>query len=276
MADLCVQAILMDAIKRAAPSDHIIAEEDLEHIPPHLLPEVQKVLSGIGLSLADLPKRGADGPLDHRRFWAIDPIDGTKGFMRNGQYAICVALIEDGQVTASFIACPNYPIEQESEPGAVFVALKGRGAVMLSLRGASMTRLEGRIEPMQGSRLCQSFEASHTSHDAARALILALHLDPEPIRMDSQCKYCLLAQGRAGLYFRKVPREDYVEKVWDHAPGYLLVRETGGQVTDFAGQDILFTCDSLLRSVRGGIIASKFSPADHRGVLDYLEGALLS
>ena len=41
------------------------------------------------------------------RFWTLDPIDGTKGFLRGEQYAVALALIVDGRVAVAALACPN-------------------------------------------------------------------------------------------------------------------------------------------------------------------------
>src|SRR6185436_9202605 len=50
------------------------------------------------------------------RFWTLDPIDGTKGFLRNEQYAVALALIVDGRVTVSALACPNLPLDASAGP----------------------------------------------------------------------------------------------------------------------------------------------------------------
>ncbi len=65
------------------------------------------------------------------RHWALDPIDGTKGFLRGGQYAVCLALIEDGVVQLGVIGCPNLPLnhnEPEGEKGSLFIAVRNQGA----------------------------------------------------------------------------------------------------------------------------------------------------
>lgn len=66
------------------------------------------------------------------RVWALDPIDGTKGFLRQGQYAVCLALLEQGSPVLGVIGCPNLPVDfknpSSSEKGVVFVAVKGQGA----------------------------------------------------------------------------------------------------------------------------------------------------
>lgn len=67
--------------------------------------------------------------------WTIDPIDGTKGFLRGEQYAVCLSLIVDAQVKVGVIGCPNLPIDPEnpdSGRGCIFVAVKGQGAEQVS------------------------------------------------------------------------------------------------------------------------------------------------
>lgn len=63
--------------------------------------------------------------------WTIDPIDGTKGFLRGEQYAVCLSLIVDAQVQVGVIGCPNLPADPanpELGQGCIFVAVKGHGA----------------------------------------------------------------------------------------------------------------------------------------------------
>ena len=63
--------------------------------------------------------------------WTIDPIDGTKGFLRGEQYAVCLSLIVDAQAQLGVIGCPNLPVDPfnpESKRGCIFVAVKGCGA----------------------------------------------------------------------------------------------------------------------------------------------------
>ena len=72
--------------------------------------------------------------------WTIDPIDGTKGFLRGEQYAVCLALIVDAQVKVGVIGCPNMPpadpplstTGNPEERGCIFVAVRGHGAEQVS------------------------------------------------------------------------------------------------------------------------------------------------
>ena len=63
--------------------------------------------------------------------WTIDPIDGTKGFLRGEQYAVCLSLIVDSIVQVGVIGCPNLPVNPENPEqgtGCIFVAVRGQGA----------------------------------------------------------------------------------------------------------------------------------------------------
>ncbi len=69
------------------------------------------------------------------RFWTLDPIDGTKGFLRGEQYAVALALVVDGRVVVAALACPNLSAHEEPETeksltpsGAIFWAVLGGGA----------------------------------------------------------------------------------------------------------------------------------------------------
>jgi hypothetical protein len=65
------------------------------------------------------------------RFWTLDPIDGTKGFLRGEQYAVCLALIENGQVQVAIQGCPNLLRnihDPSSTRGSLFIAVRGQGA----------------------------------------------------------------------------------------------------------------------------------------------------
>jgi 3'(2'), 5'-bisphosphate nucleotidase len=58
------------------------------------------------------------------RYWTLDPIDGTKGFLRGDQYAIALALVEHGEVVLGVLGCPNLP-NPDGSRGAIFAAGDG-------------------------------------------------------------------------------------------------------------------------------------------------------
>jgi len=103
------------------------------------------------------------------RFWTLDPIDGTKGFLRKGQYAICLALVVDGEVVLGVIGCPNLPVDMKNEKGergCIFVAVKDQGAFQRPLKGGPETRISvSKVDNPAEASFCESVEAGHSSHD---------------------------------------------------------------------------------------------------------------
>ena len=68
--------------------------------------------------------------------WTLDPIDGTKGFLRGEQYAVCLALLVNARVELGVMGCPNLPVSAADPQGArgcIFVAVRGHGAYQLPL-----------------------------------------------------------------------------------------------------------------------------------------------
>ena len=86
-----------------------------------------------------------------------------------------------------------------------------------------------------------------------------------PLRMDSQVKYGILSRGEAARVFMRFPPSAYREKIWDHAPGFVIVEEAGGRVTDAAGDRLDFSLGRYLDSMKDGIVAGP--PAVHAAIV---------
>jgi len=189
------------------------------------------------------------------RFWTLDPIDGTKGFLRDEQYAIALALIEDGKVVLGILGCPNLPRNLEkpdAQKGCLFIAVKGGGTVTRPLdnpeeRPVAVTGID---DPCRAI-VCESVEPSHSSRTDSDKFREILKIESPPIRMDSQCKYGLVARGDSSIYLRIPTSSDYTEKVWDHAAGWIIVEEAGGRVTDVFGNPVDFSVGRSLESNKG-------------------------
>jgi 3'(2'), 5'-bisphosphate nucleotidase len=82
------------------------------------------------------------------------------------------------------------------------------------------------------------------------------------VRIDSQCKYAVVARDQADAYLRLPTRKGYVEKIWDHAAGSIIATEAGAIVTDVAGQPLDFTRGTRLEANRGVVCASAGLHAD--------------
>jgi 3'(2'), 5'-bisphosphate nucleotidase len=113
-----------------------------------------------------------------------------------------------------------------------------------------------RSDPSE-ARLMRSFESGHTNVSQIDLFAQALGIQAEPVRMDSQAKYAVLAAGKGDLLLRLISasKPDYKEKIWDQAAGSLVVEEAGGRITDLNGQPLDFTAGRTLARNRG-ILAS--------------------
>jgi 3'(2'), 5'-bisphosphate nucleotidase len=241
VADFGSQALICGAIGDAFPDDCIVAEEDSEALKesPRLRSRVTNYVNrfteGSASQVCDWIDRG-NGEVS-QRFWTLDPIDGTKGFLRRNQYAVALALIVDGEVKFGLLACPNLPQawdDAAAEQGCLLVAAQGKGAYMCGLDGKLLKQIRVAEIPL---RFAESFEASHGDHDAHVRMTQKLGITAAPIQIDSQAKYGLVARGEASVYMRLPhPRTpNYRECIWDHAAGIIIVEEAGGTVTDMHG-----------------------------------------
>lgn len=245
VADFGAQAVVCKIIAEPFPNDAVVGEEGSaalreEKNAAHLEKVVAFVSQQMpcdGETVCEWIDRGAGEA--QGRYWVLDPIDGTKGFLRNDQYAVALALIENGQVQWGFLACPALPNAQGE--GSIFVAQRDAGAKMYSLDGNDLGEIRVSAQTdVTGARLAESVESAHTNQGLAAQLRENLSIGAEPVRMDSQAKYAAVARGDAEIYLRspnsKTP--DYRENIWDHAAGYLVVHEAGGRVSDVHGNPL--------------------------------------
>jgi 3'(2'), 5'-bisphosphate nucleotidase len=192
------------------------------------------------------------------RFWTLDPIDGTKGYLRGQQYAISLALVMNGQVSLGALCCPNFwPEGSSAGRGAVFFAVKGEGANVCCLDQAGeaqQVKVSDTAEPAAAT-FCESFEPEHTSHSIGAKVREILRTTAPPVRVDSQAKYALVATGLADVYLRTPTIQGYEEKIWDHAAGALVLAEAGGRVTDLTGRTLEFNHGRTL-SNNCGVLAT--------------------
>ena len=192
--------------------------------------------------------------------WTIDPIDGTKGFLRGEQYAVCLSLIVDSIVQVGVIGCPNLPVDPahpEAGTGCIFSAVRGQGAQQLTLSGSDPTPIRIPVSTPETFNFLESVEAAHSSHSFNDRVSSLLNVSRSPTRMDSQAKYGCLARGDGGAYLRMPTGVGYREKIWDHAPGQILVEEAGGIVSDSRGKPLDFGLGRTLGENFGVIDAGK-------------------
>lgn len=264
VADFSVQALIGRRLAEAFPDEPLVAEEesDLLASEPEILAEVagwvaRRVPGADSGHLRSWIDRGTSRP--ERRFWTLDPIDGTKGFLRGDQYVVALAYIEEGRVLLGALGCPNYEIPRLNGKGSVFAALRGAGCRASALLGDDgfeelRVSAEGNIEQ---ARVLRSVEASHTNVSQFDELVRRLGVKAPPVCLDSQAKYGALAAGHGELMLRLLSpaRPGYREKIWDHAAGSIVVEEAGGRVTDLSGKALDFGLGRRLEE-NAGVVAS--------------------
>ncbi|KNF02130.1 3'(2'),5'-bisphosphate nucleotidase [Puccinia striiformis f. sp. tritici PST-78] len=299
VGDYTVQALVNFILSKYFPNDEIVGEEDTSELlnttdKKHLQQIIDFTNQGLKedrlsttsdeekwtkfrdqsalnekelVDLIDLGQSQGGKEGKNRRFWTLDPIDGTKGFLRGGQYAICLALVVDGEVVLGVIGTPNLPLKgittstADETVGALFLAEKDSGAFQRPLDSDDYTQIQMAPRNMpdlaKEGTFCESVEAAHSDQhltvDIAKELgMLNSH---DPIRIDSQAKYCVLARGDSDIYLRFPTQADYQEKIWDHAAGNIMLSESGGKVGDLNGKALDFSCGRTLSNNYQGFLA---------------------
>ncbi len=209
-------------------------------------------------------------------YWTLDPIDGTKGFLRGGQYSVCLAWIEGGEVTLGVLGCPNLsldfgrPFDDPDPHGSIYFASAHEGA--WEMRGDAERSGAVRLERLHRTeneplRLCESVDGSHTSHDVAERAMGKLGELAEPLRLDGQGKYAVVARGQADVYLR-LPRGGYIERIWDHAAGALISHEAGCAASDARGAQLEFGHGAGMDANRGVVVTAQELHGPVIGALD--------
>lgn len=262
VADFAAQAVICRALAEACPGIPVVAEEDAARLRMpdqaamrarlrHFLPDDDEsdILAAVDYG------NGAPGAL----FFTLDPIDGTKGFLRGGQYAQALALVRGGEVVMGWLGCPNLEGAEPGSPGVMLTAERGAGGRASGFDGTDLGPLV--MAPGGGDalvRFLESVESGHSNHDIQERVVSRFGGRGRIVRADSQAKYAMLALGRAEVYLRlpSPSSPDYREKIWDHAAGALMVETAGGTVTDAFGRPLDFTCGRKLLNNRGVVAAT--------------------
>ncbi len=270
IADFTSQAVICSILNKSFPDIPIVGEEESTDLKK---PENSEVLNKINnflknekdiflslyqkniLKSIDL----GNGKPDNNIFWTLDPIDGTKGFLRGEQYAVALALIKNGKVVLGISGCPNLDIEGENgDEGFIFYAVLNEGSFKLNCQ-TDKTEKIAVTDHLEKSkmRFVQSYESGHGNLELQVEIAKKMEIKEPPVQLDSQVKYGIVASGNAEIYLR-IPNPkspDYKEKIWDHAAGSLIVEEAGGIVSDIVGKPLDFSLGSTL-SANTGILAT--------------------
>ncbi len=199
---------------------------------------------------------------DPRRFWVIDPLDGTSNYLHGiPHYCVSIALVADGEPTDAVIFDPLR--------NDLFTASRGSGAQLNEKR----IRVTDRKD-LAGALVNTGFPPRERARVSAQLKCVdALLAQAEDIRRSGSAALDLayVACGRADAYF------EAGVKAWDVAAGVLLVREAGGKVCDFRGANTarmdgsgpetrqlvagnLKVCDALQKLIVNSGYAAAFDP----------------
>ncbi len=299
LADMGIQALAGALLEQHLPGAVLVAEEDTDHLKtPEGVEDLEKITAYVHSFFphADPGKvhlwieRGQvkpNSPLENSKvnwtspgnlpseenrcqdkpagsFWTLDPIDGTKGFLRGGQYATALAFIQNGKVELAAIGCPELELEGHKAlgKGVGIFAARGRGCWAAPIEGLKeplkWVRLEvSKCREIRQARILDSFDPGHKNTEKSQRIYEALGILAKPILMDSMAKHAVIASGGAEIFFRTLPRKDpgHREKIWDVAAGALAIGEAGGRVTDLEGRELDFGA-GLTLAKNPGLVAT--------------------
>jgi len=199
-ADHAAEAIIVAGLRKLTPDTPVVAEEEMA---AGRIPVIE------------------EGP-----FWLVDPLDGTKEFIkRNGEFTVNIALIEDGRPTLGIVLAPA--------SDTLWRGAMGLGADK-SEKGGAFTRIATRPQPIDGLTCCAS--RSHAIYSdldiwfGREGLSVA-----ERVQVGSSLKFCLIAEGKADIYPRFGPTNE-----WDTAAGQGVLEAAGGEVVTTDGKPLLY------------------------------------
>lgn len=291
LADFAAQALIIAAMHHTFPNDRFIGEEDSKALrtDAKLLDRTWELVSTTHLDdgesegllytprskdeLLELIDLGQGEFKQSGRTWVLDPVDGTATFMNGQQYAVCLALVEDGCQKVGVLGCPNLNLET----GRVREDLADHGGYGYQLfaiagEGASFRKM-GRGALLPSSKIDKKAavndprELSFVDCKAATSTDFELHGKiasrigaPWPNTTDvwaAQMRYVALVVGGCNTVV-KIPRKpDYRSKLWDHAGGMLLAEEVGLTVSDVYGNPIDCGLGRILSGSYGMIVAPR-------------------
>jgi 3'(2'), 5'-bisphosphate nucleotidase len=179
--------------------------------------------------LSEEDEQGFAGPDANGRYWLVDPLDGTKEFIkRNDEFTVNIALIEQGKPVLGVVVAPAL--------GTAYLAAKGVGAVKVDAQGARhILHVAGTPEANTPWRVLGS--RSHPSPELAEWLETLGEHDIRP--MGSSLKPCVIAEGKADVYPRFGPT-----CLWDTGAAQAVVEQAGGRVETLQGVPLSYATPS--------------------------------
>ena len=194
-ADIAAHTIISRRLSELSPSLPILSEED---------------------------KEGFSGPDQKGRYWLVDPLDGTKEFIkRNGEFTVNIALIEKGRPVLGVVFAPVLD--------AAYVAAQGVGAFKQIGDGERKQICVAEHD----AKKCWKVVGSRSHAGESLGALLQLLGAHEMLSMGSSLKFCMVAEGSADVYPRLGPTS-----LWDTAAAQCVVEQAGGRVVKLTGESL--------------------------------------
>lgn len=277
VADFAIQALLTRTLHNAFPDDGFVGEESADKLRqnPKLLARISDIFTSSSSSTSNSSPLFRDPtdicdaidscatltPSAGGRFWVFDPIDGTKTFIRGEQYAINIALIEDGLQVLSVVACPLLsanttvaPVNDDSvDPtgrGALLYGVRGHGAYVRPLFAAPDEAESRRIPRHADDAVAPEDLRSVTCWASLDSGVDVVHKGvaerlniafPGCDLLGWVPRWVVMALGAGNMTVWVYKKRDRYAKIWDHAGAMLLFEEVGGLITDVHGKHIDLT-----------------------------------
>ncbi|KAH0718019.1 hypothetical protein KY285_014050 [Solanum tuberosum] len=304
IADFGVQALVSLEMNKLFPSIPLVAEEDSAFLRSNNLVgsvvDVVKEKATLGDEVTEdnilkaIDRGGKDAYVfapEPATYWILDPIDGTRGFVKGSEalYVVGLALVVEGKIVLGVMGCPNWHEDcsdnsiigvqknQSSRSGIIMVSHVGCGTwtkrlsdILSNESPHTWTRCSvDSCQMVQGARV--TIPESQTWKSLPLSGLFDAKTDSENIRegnilllsacCGSLCKYLMVASGRASVYIQGKKATSII-KVWDHAVGIICVHEAGGKVTDWEGSSLDFAADQTERRLifpSGGVLVTNGS-----------------
>ncbi|KAJ1379155.1 Inositol monophosphatase-like [Sesbania bispinosa] len=272
VADFGVQALISLELNKLFPSIPLVAEEDSaflrsRNLAGTVLDAVNAKASSTCKPLTQddvldaIDRGGKDAFVFGSKpatYWVLDPIDGTRGFLKGSEalYVVGLALVVEGEIVVGVMGCPNWQedvLEKSSTEMEGRDALPGSGTLMIAHLGCGTwtkrlnsnpkssggwtRRFVDGIDIVHKGRFCipdsqtweslplsSLFSATNNADDVGNSQIFLL-----ATCCGSLCKYLMVASGRSSVFILRA-KEKTVIKAWDHAVGMICIHEAGGKV----------------------------------------------